>query len=88
MTVHRGHGQRLAPHDLQVHENFTRAFPRAKQLVALEIHQTHVLRFHEALADKCGRAKCDILANANGNVAAIPIREGALPQAPSDVADL
>ena len=48
--MHAGHGPRLAFHHLEMHQDFARALFFAAKLVALEIHQAHVLRRHETLA--------------------------------------
>lgn len=84
----RRHGLGLPFHDLQVHQNLAGAFLHAGQLVALEIHQTHVLGFHETLAHQRGRAERDVRTDLDGDVTAVAIDIGAAPQAAANVAQL
>ena len=58
------------------------------ELVAFQVHQAHVLGFHEALGNQRGRAEDDVLADADGDVAAVAVHVGALPEPAADVADL
>ncbi len=67
--------------------SLVRFFAPAK-LVALQVHQAQVLRFHEALGHQRRRAERHVLADANGDVAAVAIHIGAAPEAPADVANL
>ena len=53
----------LAFHDLQVHQDFTGVFLRAGKLVSFEIHQAHILGFHEPFAHKGGRTERDVFAH-------------------------
>ena len=88
--MHRRHGARLALHDLQVHQDLTRAFlsVAAAKLVAFQIHEAHILLFHEAFRHQRRRAKRNVFADANGNVASVSVHIGALPQAAADIANL
>ena len=86
--MHGSNRARLSLHHLQVHEDFAGALLRARQLVALQVHQAHVLRLHEALGDQGGGAEDDIFADANGDVAAVAVYVGALPEPAANLADL
>ena len=41
----------LPLHHLQVHQDFTRALLGAEQLIALEVHQAHILGLQRTFAD-------------------------------------
>ena len=88
MAMTRGDGPRLTLHDLQVHQDFAGAFLHAGKLVAFEIHEAHVLGFHETLAHERRRAERDVFAHANRDVAAVAIDISALPEPAADVAKL
>jgi hypothetical protein len=77
--MNRGDGPRLAFHYLQMHQNLTGSLLDAAQLVSLEIDQAHVFRFHEAFGNQSRSAEGNVIAHANGDVAAIAINVGTLP---------
>ena len=79
-------GSRLAPHDSKMGQGFARAHPRAGKLFAVEVDEAHVGRGHEALADEGRGAKHEVVADADGDVAAVAVRVFALPEALSYVA--
>jgi len=74
-----GHRARLAFHDLQVHQDFAGALFLTGQLVAVQVHQAHVFRFHEALGNQRRRAERHSFRDADGDVAAVAIDVGATP---------
>ena len=84
----RGHSLGLALHDLEVHQDFAGALLGAAKLVALEVHQAHVLRLHEAFAYERGCADGDVLSGADGDVAAVAVHVGSLPEAATDFTKL
>ena len=81
MTMDRGRRAGLAFHDLQVHQDFAGALLHAGKLVAIEVHQAHVFRLHEAFGNEGRRAQGQIFADSNGHVPAIAINVGAGPGA-------
>src|SRR6266702_3978630 len=88
MAMDRGDGAWLALHDLQVHQDFARMLLGAAELVAVQIDEAHVLGFHEAFRAERGRAERDVLADADGDVAAVAIHVSAMPEAAADLANL
>jgi hypothetical protein len=60
---------------------------RAGELLAVEVDEAHVLGRHEALADERGRAEGEIVADADGDVAAVAVGVVTLPEPAADVAD-
>src|SRR5439155_13379476 len=88
MAMHSGDRALLTLHDREVHQDFARALLRAGELIAFEIDQAHLLWLHEAFRHQRRRAKRNVFADANGNVAAVAIDVSALPQAAADFANL
>ena len=64
-----------------------RAHAGAGELVGVEIDQAHVRGRHEALADERGRAEGEIVADADGDVAAVAVGVVALPEPAAHIAD-
>jgi hypothetical protein len=77
----------LALHDAEVGLRLARADARAGELVAVEVDEAHVLGRHETLADERGRAEREVVADADGDVAAVAVGVVALPEAAAHVAD-
>ena len=88
MAVAGGDRLGLALHHLQVHQDFARALLRAAKLIALEIHEAHVRRLERAFAHERRRADGDVVAHADGHVAAVAVHVGAFPQAVAHRANL
>jgi len=59
----------------------------AGELFAVEVHEAHVLGLHEALADQRGRAEGEVVADADGDVAAVAVGVLTLPEAAAHLAD-
>jgi len=57
-------------------------------LIAIEVHEAHILRLHETFAHQRGRADRDVLTGTNGDVSAVAVHVFTLPQATTDVAKL
>ena len=74
-----GHCLGLALHDLEVHQDLAGPLFFAGKLVALQIHQAHVGRFHESFGNQGRGAKRDVLTHSDGQVSAVAIDIGALP---------
>jgi hypothetical protein len=71
-----------------VHENFAGALFLPAKLVPVKVHQTQVLRLHEALGNKSRSAERDVFTHFDSDVAAVAIHIRAVPKAPSYFADL
>ena len=87
MGMHAGLGLGLALHDGEVRLGLAGALARARELVAVEIDETHLLGRHEAFRDERRRAQHEIVADAHGDVAAVAVDVVLGPDAAADVAD-
>ena len=90
MTMHGGDGTGLPFHNLQVHQNLARALLSiaAAKLCAFEIHDAHVIGFHESLRHERRRAEGDVLPHSNCHITPVAIHIRPLPQTATDVANL
>lgn len=78
-------GLRLAFHDGKVGHALGSALVFACELRAFHIHEAHLFKCHETFTNKSWRAKHEVVADADGEVAAIAIGVFAGPHALADI---
>ena len=77
----------LALHDGEVSHALTGSWASSGKLLAVEIHEAHVLGFHESFANESRGAKNKVVSNTNGHIATITIGVIALPHAFAEITD-
>ena len=87
VRVDAGLGLGLVLHDAKMSIDLGSTGTRTGYLIAVEIDHADVVGSHEALGDERRGAEHEVVANANGNIAAVAVDVALVPNALTDVAD-